>query len=169
MNFISYSHAVSLYPRSTFINRLSLEVRPAGVTPTRMEQVREKYRRRGWKMIRVVTAAQCLRSDINLFDRHVGDRWCWTAPLLPISPEEFAQGNMRLGRPEMSFMHSWRLDYGPTWTDVLMTRSGFWIPGQLEQKYCFSEETLAEVREFVRHEDTGENTWVVRRRLLSDC
>ncbi|KAK1223022.1 hypothetical protein PQX77_014098 [Marasmius sp. AFHP31] len=125
-----------------------------------MELVREKYTRRGWKMIRAVTAAQALRSDLNMFDRHVSDRWCWSVPLLPIPPEVFVQGNMRLGRPEMVFMHSWKLDYDPTWTDAVMVRRGFWIPRRLEQKYCFSEETLAEVREFIRldaEEDISES------------
>ncbi|KAL0568171.1 hypothetical protein V5O48_013821 [Marasmius crinis-equi] len=159
MNLISYSHAISLYPRSTFIDRTSLQMRPVDFSnPDSTELARRKYTQRGWRMIRAITAAKSLRSDTHMFHRHVGDRWCWTVPLLPVSSDEFVQGELALGRPEMILMHSWKLDFDSTWSDVSVEKRGFWVPASdLKQKYCFSEETLAEVREIVGFDDDLEN------------
>ncbi|KAE9402702.1 hypothetical protein BT96DRAFT_537560 [Gymnopus androsaceus JB14] len=53
MNIISHSHAYSLYPRATFIDRVSSKNFKIYRLEIQKEAAREKYRQRGWELINV--------------------------------------------------------------------------------------------------------------------
>lgn len=81
MNFITYSAAYSLFPRSTFEDRKSLVVE----TSDGHAISRQKYRDRGWRMVygrsEDLSSPNHMPSAFGGMERHVGDRYTWTIPL----------------------------------------------------------------------------------------
>ncbi|KAF8184151.1 hypothetical protein K438DRAFT_1536365, partial [Mycena galopus ATCC 62051] len=83
MNFMTHDKAFSLYPWSTFVTKQALVVNTGSAGA---EEAREKYIKRGWKMIRSPTLS--LRSELGVVtmlhsktDRSVGDSFTWTISL----------------------------------------------------------------------------------------
>ncbi|KAK7040376.1 hypothetical protein VNI00_009852 [Paramarasmius palmivorus] len=109
MSFVCYSHAVCLFPRSTFVDNFSVVNYHRNVD---QKAAREKYRQRGWEMVDEVDALRGLsdRSDTNYFDyRHVADRLCWTIPLNTVC--DFVQSDLTNGLLDNYTLNSWRYDY----------------------------------------------------------
>ncbi|KIK68382.1 hypothetical protein GYMLUDRAFT_214959 [Collybiopsis luxurians FD-317 M1] len=82
MNVISYSHAYALYPRATFVDRVSMKVLRFAVKDSRHTPAREKYRERGWTIIDRPSVSMTLRKCSEFSeDRSVGDVACWVIQL----------------------------------------------------------------------------------------
>jgi hypothetical protein len=75
-NFISYSHAYSLYPNATFIHRQGLCIERA---TERYQEALAKYRVRGWD---IQESPLVCRADFHVdVNRWVNDRMSWVIPL----------------------------------------------------------------------------------------
>ncbi|KAF9476517.1 hypothetical protein BDN70DRAFT_897280 [Pholiota conissans] len=81
MNIITHDKAYALFPRATFEERRSLiclsfnELRDKAI---------EKYTERGWSFTNVADAGRnSLETQFSFGERYVGDRKCWTLPILP--------------------------------------------------------------------------------------
>ncbi|KAL0056852.1 hypothetical protein AAF712_016535 [Marasmius tenuissimus] len=148
MNLISYSHAISLYPQSTFRDRVSLlnSPSPREVGTRNYTDAIKKYEKRGWKMINSGSGCNALsrHSDLNMFLRRVGDRHCWTIPLDPVN-DFVMEGPLQLGRSESSFKQSWRLIYA-SGRASLREGTSLLDVGVLKRSYCLEPETAAAIR-----------------------
>ncbi|KAK7014468.1 hypothetical protein VNI00_019346 [Paramarasmius palmivorus] len=128
MNIIAYSHAISFFPKATFIDHVSV------VNETRsyradQDPPRAKYAERGWKIRKDIDAISFLDRNtvFGISDRYVGDRKCWTVPLPPVT--DFSPWSWGLGQDWMLLSNSW---------NVIQDRSG------LEIRACrFSKPTLS--------------------------
>ncbi|KAF8148270.1 hypothetical protein B0H34DRAFT_737622 [Crassisporium funariophilum] len=101
MNLISHSKAYCLYPKGTFEERRSLEHRPTSGFSARQSAARQaslhKYHERGWKIVEYIKPEE-IRDPRSAFaegSRYVGDRQCWTYPILPelALPEGHVESN----------------------------------------------------------------------------
>ncbi|KAF9072630.1 hypothetical protein BDP27DRAFT_1320313 [Rhodocollybia butyracea] len=82
INIISASHAYSLYPRATFIDRVALRNLRFRSTQARHDAAREKYGQRGWAMVGSPFASRALYRCSEFADtRCVGDSACWAIKL----------------------------------------------------------------------------------------
>ncbi|PPQ72609.1 hypothetical protein CVT26_004083 [Gymnopilus dilepis] len=83
MNFMTYSHAVSLFPRSTFINRLTFACReervPSETQFLSHRQWFDVYCRR--RAIKIVTISSRKYLGVELGRRFMGDDMSWTIPI----------------------------------------------------------------------------------------
>ncbi|ESK89567.1 hypothetical protein Moror_8700 [Moniliophthora roreri MCA 2997] len=141
LNIVSYSYAISLYPRSTLLDRVALKLH---VRTTKAAEACEKYEKRGWTMITSVDAATAVsrNSDLNMFVRHLNDRFCWRIPLDPV--DDFVPGISRLGDGVLELLQSWKLDF-IDWKKTCMDHGE--ISGKhLMQSYCVCEEALTMLR-----------------------
>lgn len=84
INVIAFNKAYCLYPRATLEERVSL------ICTTRdddvIENVYDRYRKRGWFIIRTVDEASSLTSDPSLtkdVTRWIDDGFSWSIPLYP--------------------------------------------------------------------------------------
>jgi hypothetical protein len=108
MNFITHRAAFALYPKTTFLRRLSLAI---GNTMDHQEHARAKYAARGWQYIGSLTSAQMTGWDTHfgpeLFsgERRVGDRWTWSIPL----KTTYACDNDNVC--DTTTLNAWRLTY----------------------------------------------------------
>ncbi|THU97428.1 hypothetical protein K435DRAFT_889093, partial [Dendrothele bispora CBS 962.96] len=85
MNVISHSHAYSLYPHETFVDRVSVCTRwdKCGYI---INPACDKYFHRGWKTVELPSAKAYFRPN-SIYQnraRFVGDSGCWTIPLEPL-------------------------------------------------------------------------------------
>jgi hypothetical protein len=83
MNIITHDKAYSLYPRATFEDYRSLMFSNSN---DREENALKKYASRGWTTIMLssaVTQATAARYRFTTGERYLGDRGCWTLPILP--------------------------------------------------------------------------------------
>ncbi|KAK7044013.1 hypothetical protein VNI00_008183 [Paramarasmius palmivorus] len=140
MNIIGYTHAISLYPRSTFKNRISLKLY---TNNERAEQARRKYQKRGWTLISMPDAASAVsrRADVNIFFRHLLDEFCWRIPLEPV--EDFVPAPA-LNVGMYMILHSWKLD--------CIDRSNVCVAYEtisgtkMVQSYCLCAEAISTLR-----------------------
>ncbi|KAK1230340.1 hypothetical protein PQX77_006571 [Marasmius sp. AFHP31] len=150
MNLISYSHAISLYPQSTFRDRVSLLNSPSTeeVGTRNYTDAIKKYQKRGWKMIDSGSGCNVLsrHSDLNMFVRRVGDRQCWTIPLDPVT-DFVTEGPLQLGRSESLFEQSWRLMYSSSGRASLREGISLLEVRVLGRSYCVERETAAAIRQ----------------------
>jgi hypothetical protein len=111
MNIISYTHAISLYPRSTFRERISLRNGRLREREAKAYKARMKYQGRGWRIINTVDPMTALdyNTDLHMFTRYIGDEQCWTVELPPV--EDLVEAEPGLGRKEFLMAHSWKLEY----------------------------------------------------------
>ncbi|EEB92442.1 hypothetical protein MPER_09046, partial [Moniliophthora perniciosa FA553] len=141
MNIISYTHAVSFYPKATFIDRITVVNR---VPTPRSDQdpPREKYEKRGWEVRHDVEAVDLLKknSEFGMLDRHVGDKLCWTVRLPPVT--DFVPMDWALGEDWMLLSNSWSLNHA---CGIEMVSMPFFLP-TLTQSYAFSPKVIGEVR-----------------------
>ena len=88
MNIITFNQAYCLYPRATLEERLSLVCtdRQDNV----IKRVYERYRQRGWSIIRTLGEVASRTSDPALSDttRWVNDYFSWTIPLPPLTEHQ---------------------------------------------------------------------------------
>ncbi|KAJ3838630.1 hypothetical protein EV361DRAFT_797349 [Lentinula raphanica] len=88
MNIISYTHAYALYPYTTYVERLNVEVWSEKVhrMPHKIALAFEKYRARGWNSSPTPSRHNALRfrSEFRDTARCLGDSACWTIPLAPV-------------------------------------------------------------------------------------
>ncbi|ESK89566.1 hypothetical protein Moror_8699 [Moniliophthora roreri MCA 2997] len=154
MNVIGYSHAISLYPKSTFRNRVTLRNGRRRQQEAKAIRARKKYEDRGWETITSVDAIAALayNSDLNMFTRYPGDKYCWTVELPPV--DNFVESEPGLGRAEYLKAHSWRLNY-VNWTETRTVLKVFSQP-QLKQEYCLAPEVLEELKEYPMFEEVSE-------------
>ncbi|SJL17405.1 uncharacterized protein ARMOST_20955 [Armillaria ostoyae] len=97
MTFVTHDTAISLYPLATFgleLNFAKYDQRP----PAR--QGRVKYQGQGW----TTAGPECVYPDavMRSVEHHVGDRFCWTVPLVD---------NSMNGIVPAIHAHSWTLVY----------------------------------------------------------
>ncbi|ESK90684.1 hypothetical protein Moror_4148 [Moniliophthora roreri MCA 2997] len=141
MNIISYTHAVSFYPKATFIDRVTVVNR---VVTFRSDQnpPREKYEKRGWEVRDNVEAVDLLKrnSEFGMLDRHVGDKLCWAVKLPPV--RDFVPVDWALGRDWMLFSNSWSLNHA---CGIEMDSTPFFMPN-LTQSYALSSKVHKEVK-----------------------
>ncbi|KAK7038816.1 hypothetical protein VNI00_010446 [Paramarasmius palmivorus] len=140
MNIIGYAHAISLYPRSTFKNHISLKLYTNNKCA---EQARRKYQKRGWTLISVPDAASAVsrRADVNIFFRRLLDEFCWRIPLEPV--EDFVPAPA-LNVGMYMILHSLKLDC-IDWSNVCVayeTISGT----KMVQSYCLCAEAISTLR-----------------------
>ena len=89
MNFITYEKAYALYPGATFSARKSLVTsvisRPSHAHQHSTDRALEKYKARGWQIIRRMTKELITEDSANFPTglRRVGDSKCWTMTILP--------------------------------------------------------------------------------------
>ncbi|THU84815.1 hypothetical protein K435DRAFT_686821, partial [Dendrothele bispora CBS 962.96] len=87
INFISHSHAYSLFPYTTFESkatvRLERQLHPNDRSDDNYEGAIRKYRERGWIDTKLPSAAVYLRNHSEFYDgeRSVGDAATWKIPL----------------------------------------------------------------------------------------
>ncbi|KAE9402677.1 hypothetical protein BT96DRAFT_990910 [Gymnopus androsaceus JB14] len=131
MNIISHSHAYSLYPRATFIDRIaSRNIKFRGLR-TRHEAAREKYRQRGWELIDIPSASVALRRCPEFSDaRCVGDSACWVIRL----PSQTTYG------PDPIRINSWSNSSHP-WDNMLLLEHETKTDERLDFGYCISQFT----------------------------
>ncbi|KAF5338107.1 hypothetical protein D9758_015365 [Tetrapyrgos nigripes] len=90
-NLITHSHAYSLFPRTTFENRMTVKTPYTRRETDRHELARRKWEKRGWTIVQVPSAVDFLQGknggEFRAMRRYVGDSSCWTIPLEPINPE----------------------------------------------------------------------------------
>ncbi|KAF9256090.1 hypothetical protein L218DRAFT_839995, partial [Marasmius fiardii PR-910] len=108
MNIISHSHAVSLYPRVTFCDRVGAR-NALRRTELPVETV-EKYKKRGFDIVQRVDAVTALAGRYSAMRssdfRRPGDRFCWTVPLEPVAD---VSGVDLI--PDLLFEESWKIQY----------------------------------------------------------
>ncbi|KAJ3925892.1 MAG: hypothetical protein NXY57DRAFT_1030718 [Lentinula lateritia] len=106
MNIITYSHAYALYPRATFLDRVSMTNALFSTQDHRHGLARAKYAGRGWTMIERPSIAMSLRqrSEFWFGGRSVGDAACWTIPLSPIK-------NISVRNIDFACINSWSHDF----------------------------------------------------------
>ncbi|KAJ3903197.1 hypothetical protein F5879DRAFT_167687 [Lentinula edodes] len=102
MNIITYSHAYALYPRATFLDRVSMTNALFSTQDHRHGLARAKYAGRGWTMIERPSIAMSLRrrSEFWFGGRSVGDSACWIIPLSPIK-------NISVPNVDFARINSW--------------------------------------------------------------
>ncbi|EEB91585.1 hypothetical protein MPER_10033, partial [Moniliophthora perniciosa FA553] len=146
MNVIGYSHAISLYPKSTFRDRVNLRNGRRRQQEAKAASARKKYENRGWQTITSVDAVTALAydSDLNVFTRYPGDKHCWTVDLPPV--DDFVEGEPGIGCAEYLKAHSWRLNY-INWKET-RTVLGVFSRHRLKQEYCLATEVLEELWEY---------------------
>ena len=95
MNFLTGNYAVSLFPRTTFVDSATITCQDLKKNAAVREAWMNKYRNRGFE---VLVAENRLPStgELQEWARAVGDRWCWVMPYkwkgmrsldsLPVSP-----------------------------------------------------------------------------------
>jgi hypothetical protein len=84
MNIITHDKAYSFFPRATFEERRSLVCLSSSEL---RDKAFEKYSDRGWSFIKNYDVRRAerpaLEATFALGERYVGDRSCWTLPVLP--------------------------------------------------------------------------------------
>ncbi|KAK0187090.1 hypothetical protein F5146DRAFT_1004049 [Armillaria mellea] len=153
MNFITHSHAYSLYARATFVERRSVPSRADG---PREVEAREKYYGRGWKTVTV--ARNDPGAEFHDILRRVGDKYCWIIPLdHPSDNQGHTKGDDLVG------VHTWKMDPFDYHGGPLMT---YGIYPDLTGMYCVAEEVLSMIylkislpEKFGRHIHTGATSW----------
>ncbi len=98
MNVITYAHAISLYPRATFVDRVAYHTSSSKNCDI---EALAKYTAHGWTMISCQEALQ--RPEFRM-DRHIGNKYCW---VIPLRLHEAAPWNPCL---DMIFANSWRVN-----------------------------------------------------------
>ncbi|KAK7457760.1 hypothetical protein VKT23_010099 [Stygiomarasmius scandens] len=87
-NVISHSHAYSLYPRTTFHRRGTIQLPHLDSENPQIQKAYDdaldKYTSRGWSITSDPCAADYYRTLEFRAQRHVGDSACWIIPLSPI-------------------------------------------------------------------------------------
>jgi hypothetical protein len=133
MNFIGYSHAVSLYPRSTFMDLISLKLH---VHTRKAEAACSKYRRRGWNMVSFVDAATAVGhdSDLQMYPRFLNDPHCWRVPLPPLDSFTPDPEHPCLGDDDLFMMQSWLIHYEEVGINCILHSEI--AGGPLVQPYC---------------------------------
>ncbi|KAK7034577.1 hypothetical protein VNI00_012206 [Paramarasmius palmivorus] len=143
MNVISYTHAISLYPRSTFRERISLRNGRLREREAKAHRARMKYQGRGWHMINTVDPMTALdyNTDLHMFTRYIGDEQCWTVELPPV--EDLVEAEPGLGRKEFLMAQSWKLEY-INQRDARTSMRVLSSP-RLKQAYCLAPELWDEL------------------------
>ncbi|KAK7026420.1 hypothetical protein VNI00_015655 [Paramarasmius palmivorus] len=100
MNFIGAYHAVSLYPKSTFVDGKGLRMNCQNA-----ERAWEKYSERGWTLVSSVPLDTefSLDSELSVLDRVVGDKFSWVIPLEECSLLPSAPDNVLLNSFALSY------------------------------------------------------------------
>jgi hypothetical protein len=113
MNVITPTHAYSLYPFATFIQRRSLVCSTNG---SDQKAALQKYRNRGWEMVKSPPVLELVsrKTDFKTRTRYVGDRFCWTIKLPGISAATSGEDGLdedEFEHQEIIHTHSWSLVY----------------------------------------------------------
>ncbi|KAK7037307.1 hypothetical protein VNI00_011298 [Paramarasmius palmivorus] len=141
MNIISYSHAISFFPKATFIDHISIVNH---TTSHRAQHIaaRAKYASRGWLIREDLDPVTVLdkNSEFGIGDRYIGDRHCWTVAIPPIT--DFAAWSWGLGQDWMLLSNSWNVRHEGC---VEIGSKPFFIP-PLTQSYAFCDWVLEEVK-----------------------
>lgn len=79
MNYLSGTHAVSLFPRATFINWTFVQCHDTSRAPVAHQNWADKYRARGFSMVDAEVRLPDIR-ELRKWERRVGDRLTWVLP-----------------------------------------------------------------------------------------
>ncbi|KAK0200318.1 hypothetical protein DFS33DRAFT_141992 [Desarmillaria ectypa] len=131
MNFITYSHAYSLYAKATFGERRSV---PSRANKARDVAARKKYHDRGWRTVGVAPDDPAVEFQNIL--RRVGDKYCWVIPL-----DHPSDNKGRSKEDDLVGIHTWKMDFFKS-RDPLMTYHILCSP-HLASKYCVTEEVTS--------------------------
>lgn len=128
MNFITHSHAYSLYARATFGERRSIPSRASKLYDV---AARKKYHDRGWKTVGVVRDDPAVEFHDIL--RRVGDKHCWVIPL-----DHPSDNKDQSEEDELVGSHTWKMDFFNKKNKFLMVYHIFRSP-HLINNYCITE------------------------------
>ncbi|KAF7975584.1 hypothetical protein HWV62_9297 [Athelia sp. TMB] len=124
MNLISSHFAISLYPRSTFLRRITVPLHCNTTTPDILLDVeREKYIGRGFSYHSSLNIAD----TITMFDagtiRSIGDALCWKIPLETgsLSPSAHFTRSSAAYPEQFIYSNSWRLLGAGVWISLQYT------------------------------------------------
>lgn len=98
MNFISCDGAVSLFPQTTFYSRCSLVAR-SGYLKSDDDPLSGKLWLKDYAQenhLRVIGNTYWFVHGVELGDRHLGDKYCWTIPFEQSTSCDFSQGSLGL-------------------------------------------------------------------------
>ncbi|KAK0452810.1 uncharacterized protein EV420DRAFT_1273618 [Desarmillaria tabescens] len=147
MNVISYVHAISLYPKATFVDRVTCQTESYDIAVT-SECI--KYNERGWNSISQMRALLCPEFQR---ERRVGDQYSW---VLPLRHEDFPPIALSL---DMVFTHGWRYNSRPDspcmfeWR--LLNRSG----SVTDIGFSGDWYVCRILNAYLQEEDTSDETW----------
>lgn len=136
MNFITYAHAISLFPRATFVDQVTCQT--VSSSPFDHEQW-QKYVVRGWRGIQDGIAL--LWPEFQ-WDCRVGDRYTWVLPLQfeepppknPCTDFLFINGWRINTQPQCSCLFEWHLLFHVHLRHIL-AYSGGWYVRRVIEKY----------------------------------
>lgn len=148
MNIITWSHAISLYPFSTFEMRLGL-ISNFTSTRARRQVIKKKYALRGFLL--TYNPGYFLGvAEFHRGSRYVGDKYSWIIPLV--------QHTGKSRHLEDLAENSWQLSP--------RTRKSAWVQGLIKLKYFIAKDTrkphcswhcVVPTIKYCKHEtDTGE-------------
>ncbi|KAK0218709.1 hypothetical protein IW262DRAFT_1050129 [Armillaria fumosa] len=129
MNFITHSHAYSLYARATFGERRSV---PSRASKLHDVAARKKYHDRGWKTVRVARDDPTVEFRDIL--RRVGDKHCWVIPL-----DHPSDNKGQSEEDDLVGSHTWKMDFFNKRNSSMMAYHIFRSP-HLINNYCVTEE-----------------------------
>ncbi len=167
MNFITHSHAYSLYARATFGERRSV---PSKANKARDVAARKKYHDQGWKTVGVAPDDPAVEFHDIL--RRVGDKHCWVIPL-----DHPSDNKGQSEDDDLVGSHTWKMDFfkkkGPLMAYHIFRSS------HLINKYCVTEEVASVIAKtplgYGNDEEdhaailTGADIWSVINNLVRIC
>ncbi|KAK7023594.1 hypothetical protein VNI00_016633 [Paramarasmius palmivorus] len=114
MNFATHNEIISLYPRSSFVEKNAYYVNDPPDTP---DASMIQFSTQGWTFATMVSAVTALdpRNELSFKTRHVGDRHCWIVRFdeYLAAPANFIS---------ILFISSWHI-YSPTPNSVRLIRN----------------------------------------------
>ncbi|KAF9072634.1 hypothetical protein BDP27DRAFT_1261414 [Rhodocollybia butyracea] len=130
INIISASHAYSLYPRATFIDRVSLKNSKFRGAEARNQAAQEKYNQRGWAIVGSPFAFRAMQKCSEFADtRCVGDSACWVIELATPGRITYGADPVRI--------NSWT-NYSHNYEDMLILLQETQTHETLQYNYCVS-------------------------------
>ncbi|KAL0572349.1 hypothetical protein V5O48_009620 [Marasmius crinis-equi] len=130
MNIITYSHAISFYPCSTFRDKVSLRTINSDFRREQQLAACDKYALRGWSLISEpdIPSFFSPSSAINCREdpRHPGDRHCWTVPLRRVT--DFEPSVPGPGLFALSSSYFWKMTHHMNRSGIVATRIKIWPP-----------------------------------------
>ncbi|TFK77722.1 hypothetical protein K466DRAFT_619003, partial [Polyporus arcularius HHB13444] len=94
MNYLTGTHAVSLFPRTTFVARTLVHCQDTSRSPVSHQTWTNKYRARGFSVVDAGVTLPNIR-ELRKWERRVGDKLTWVLPYKRIGTAERPPIQMR--------------------------------------------------------------------------